>query len=237
MQADDIYHLIASGADPDTCWTASSQYLENLGFDKIIHLKADSGGTAPEIRTTMPQSFQQFYGENGYAKDDPFLIYCLNSPKPIKTGQSYVGTYDYLTRRQKGLIGAAGDVGFNAGFSLVTRFPSVNRAEAWNLGSSLGQREVESLQATYFAEIRAVLFALSDRLVSKKPMNVLSAREIQCLELLSAGLRIKAIATELGIKPVTVDLHLSNARKKLNAPTTKFLLKKYWDAMTGSAIR
>ncbi len=107
-------------------------------------------------------------------------------------------------------------------------------AEAWNLGSSLSGNEVEAIHASYFADIRGLLFALSDRLVPNGLIKMLSPREIECLDLLSAGLRIKAIAEELDIKPVTVDLHLANARRKLDAPTTKYLLKKYWDATAGS---
>ncbi|WP_019953923.1 autoinducer binding domain-containing protein [Yoonia vestfoldensis] len=79
MKSDDIYHLIASGADPETCWTATSEYLKAHGFDKIIYLRLDPQGLAPTIRTTMPKAFQQFYDKNGYQQDDPFLVYCLKS--------------------------------------------------------------------------------------------------------------------------------------------------------------
>ncbi|SDH79187.1 helix-turn-helix transcriptional regulator [Roseospirillum parvum] len=47
----------------------------------------------------------------------------------------------------------------------------------------------------------------------------LTARERECLTWLSRGLRPDAIAHRLGLARVTVDLHLTNARKKLKAPT------------------
>jgi DNA-binding response OmpR family regulator len=47
----------------------------------------------------------------------------------------------------------------------------------------------------------------------------LTAREEECLVWLARGLRLELIAHKLQIKPVTVDLHLTNARKKLSATT------------------
>ena len=47
----------------------------------------------------------------------------------------------------------------------------------------------------------------------------LSKREGQCLTLLATGLRRGQIAQTLGVTVVTVDLHLSNAKRKLDART------------------
>ncbi|NVO27293.1 helix-turn-helix transcriptional regulator [Donghicola sp. C2-DW-16] len=48
-----------------------------------------------------------------------------------------------------------------------------------------------------------------------------------CLDLLGCGLRTKAIAQELGISVVTVELHLRNARTKLGAATRDQALMLY----------
>lgn len=47
----------------------------------------------------------------------------------------------------------------------------------------------------------------------------LTSRELQCLELLARGLRSEAIAHELGVKRVTIDLHIANAKRKMGAST------------------
>ncbi|MDD3798520.1 MAG: helix-turn-helix transcriptional regulator [Novosphingobium sp.] len=47
----------------------------------------------------------------------------------------------------------------------------------------------------------------------------LSARERQCLEEIARGKRVQAISEMLAIAPVTVELHLKNARIKLGAST------------------
>ncbi|OCC23623.1 hypothetical protein MB02_10660 [Croceicoccus estronivorus] len=47
----------------------------------------------------------------------------------------------------------------------------------------------------------------------------LSSREQQCLEEIARGKRVQAISEALALAPVTVELHLKNARIKLGAST------------------
>ena len=49
--------------------------------------------------------------------------------------------------------------------------------------------------------------------------NRLSLRERRCLEMVARGLRIQAIADEIVIARVTVEMHLKSAREKLDAAT------------------
>ncbi|WP_333714269.1 response regulator transcription factor [Yoonia sp.] len=57
--------------------------------------------------------------------------------------------------------------------------------------------------------------------------EVLSKGERQCMDLLGQGLRSKAIAQELGLATVTVELHLRNVRSKLGATTRDQALLRY----------
>ena len=50
--------------------------------------------------------------------------------------------------------------------------------------------------------------------------QLLSSREIDCLKLTADGKRSRAIADELSLAIVTVEMHLRNIRRKLNAKTT-----------------
>ncbi len=52
-----------------------------------------------------------------------------------------------------------------------------------------------------------------------KQVGVLTTREKECLLLLSQGFRSKQIGHALGIREVTVHLHLTNARNRLSAKT------------------
>ena len=64
------------------------------------------------------------------------------------------------------------------------------------------------------------------RLEVTKALTPLSPREVECLQWLASGLRVREIATKMGIHKVTVDLHLKNARRKLDAPTREVALAK-----------
>lgn len=47
----------------------------------------------------------------------------------------------------------------------------------------------------------------------------LSMREQRCLEMIARGLRVQAIANEIAVARVTVEMHLKSARDKLEAAT------------------
>jgi DNA-binding CsgD family transcriptional regulator len=49
--------------------------------------------------------------------------------------------------------------------------------------------------------------------------NILTSREVECLEWLGRGLDNEKIARKLGVSMATVALHLTNARRKLGAAT------------------
>ena len=56
---------------------------------------------------------------------------------------------------------------------------------------------------------------------SATPSDIdLTPRELACLGELARGLRQDAIASALGITVATVELHLTNARRKLGAHTS-----------------
>ena len=60
----------------------------------------------------------------------------------------------------------------------------------------------------------------------KTGFQALSSREGQCLREMALGKRVQAIAEAMGIAPVTVELHLRNARAKLQASTNPAAVAK-----------
>jgi DNA-binding CsgD family transcriptional regulator len=53
---------------------------------------------------------------------------------------------------------------------------------------------------------------------------MLSPREREILRWLAAGLRTDRIAFRLGVKPVTIHMHLKSARRKLGARTREQMM-------------
>jgi DNA-binding CsgD family transcriptional regulator len=220
-----LLEAISSGADPVRLWDIATAWLAERGFDRVIHMSVGPPGRDPELRTTMPEHFLRTYAAESFAQDDPFLTYCLATPRFISTGAAYLGDYGYLSPRAQGLIEVAETAGFLAGFSVTTRLRGPAGLEGWNLGSTLGRREVEAIRRHHEQEIAFALHALRGRL--RVPDTLLTAREAETMQLLADGCRNRQIAQELGIKEVTVEFHLTNARRKLGATTREASVARF----------
>jgi DNA-binding CsgD family transcriptional regulator len=206
-------------------WAAVQAYLCEAGFDRVIYMSFSEGAFSPSIRTTMPDSFLEVYQKEGFAKDDPFITYCLPSKESIRTGIAYIDDYKYLSKRSASLIEAAAEYGFNAGTSVSLYGNRSASREGWNLGSSLKRCEIEQIWRCRGTELRLALHALSGLLISD--CAELTEREVAVLGLYVEGRRTKQVAIELGIAPVTVDFHLKNARHKLGVGTRDAAVAKF----------
>lgn len=222
---DILLDALASGAGPQTLWDVSTGWLHDLGFDRVICLTVPAENQMPEIRTTMPDNFLKTYHDEQFAKDDPFLTYCLPSKTPVPTGIAYLDTHSYLSQREAGLIEVAAAAGFNAGYSVSLPASGPFGAVGWNLGSSQSRKEVEQVRRHHDATILLFLIALQGRLSTAK--DNLTPREVVVMQLLTEGLRTKEIALQLQISRVTAEFHLTNARRKLGAPTRESAVARF----------
>ena len=223
MRTDDFLERVTTETDADLLWSVASDWLSARGFDKVLHLSVADGSVVS--RTTLGADFERYYHEEGMARRDPFPRYCLMAPGPVPTGIDYLSHHDYLRPEERGVIEGASDAGFRAGFSLVVRRDGMG-CEGWNLGSSLGRREIDKIRQEKSLELRLALMALRGRL-GAVPSVKLTNRERQVMDLLAQGHRTKSIARELGLANVTVELHLTNARTKLGATTRYQALMLY----------
>ena len=212
-------------ASPDGMWAAAQAYLSEAGFDRVIYMSFSGGASSPSIRTTMPDAFLEVYEKQGFAKDDPFITYCLPSRETVRTGIAYIDDYKYLSERAASLIEAASEYGFNAGTSVSLYGNRSASREGWNLGSSLTRCEIEQIWRCRGTELRLALHALSGSLICG--CAALTEREMAVLGLYVEGKRTKQVASGLGIAPVTVDFHLRNARHKLVVGTLDAAVAKY----------
>ena len=229
MRLDDFLDLAVSATAPDALWSAATSWLAAEGFDKVVHLTATAGGAV--ARTTLGADFERYYRSERLDRHDPFPTYCLTAPGSVATGADYLEDYSYLSDDEKHVIMSAADAGFRAGFSAIVRRDRQGW-EGWNIGSSLNRAEVEAIQHAHGREIRMGLMAIRGRLGAAGGAS-LSARERQCLDLISDGHRTKSAARALGLAEVTVELHLRNAREKLGAQTRDQAVRIY-QAQVGS---
>ncbi|NKE43463.1 hypothetical protein HB662_01650 [Roseomonas frigidaquae] len=197
--------------DDAEAWTRFGGFLGDHGLDRLILY--DLGAPSPGLWTTFAPDWLRHYQARGYAAIDPFFEHCLDPAASVATGAAHLDRLGHLAPRQQDLIAEAGEAGFRAGFSLVL---APRGGMAWNIGSGLRPRELAALRRAMGPRLPLALRLMQARL--RKP-PALSEREAEALEWLAAGLRTKEIAHRMGIAPVTVELHLKSARRRLGART------------------
>lgn len=212
----------------DEVWKIVTKFYGNFGFDSIIYADLTMGDV--EILTSLPEKWQEHYVDQDYQLIDPFFEYCCKSMLSINTGIEYLPKYEFLESPAKKLIGEASEAGLRAGFSVTFKQLSAAGAGGWNIGSSLDKASVEKIKHEHSETLQLASFFAREAIVAvKKNSNAfveLSHRETECLQWLATGLRTKEIAHKLGIKPVSVELYINNAKKKLNAATREELVAK-----------
>jgi DNA-binding CsgD family transcriptional regulator len=225
MQAKSVEDLISTlqaAPDVSTAWNSAALFFECFGLDRIIYMNV--GPLKTRVMTTMPDSWMAHYIESNHVQIDPFMRHCAATQTPVGTGIDYLGDYAYLEASERKFICEASETGFRAGVSCMIRAKSAAGTVGWNLGSSLSRRELESILSEHGHLLRLAAHFSHEKLARLETdaggnPPALSPRETECLQWIAAGLRTKEIADRMGIRPVTVELHMRNARTKLGADT------------------
>lgn len=178
----------------------------------------------PQLISTYPASWIDFYLRNHYERLDPVIAEVLRNPEPFEWG--FELSHIPLTASQNSLLDEAAHFGIRCGFTVpihdssgliaaVTfaadeRRPTFQRCVAAN-------RHVLQLMAMYFhAHARRKLS--SDRIIDGVS---LSPRELECLEWAAQGKSCWEIGRILGISRRTAAFHLDNVRTKLGVCTIR----------------
>ena len=213
---------------PPDVWEKTVVFFEKMGLDRIICADLNHGKV--DILTNFPQYWLDHYIDQKYERIDPFFTHCCNEYASVKMGIDYIDRYEYLSPAQTKLIQEASEAGSYAGFSVTFKPMSKKGAGGWILSSSLGKVEVEKIAREHKKTLALASLFAREALV-KTQNNVtsevsLSPRETECLLWLIHGLRTKEIAHQIGVRPVTVELHLNNAKQKLGARTREQAVAK-----------
>ena len=114
--------------------------------------------------------------------------------------------------------------GFISGLAFVMPSQDENVVAGWNILTGL-KRDDAIVQFSQFGGVLQMATTLAHREmvhredIQRKQSKRLSPRQKECLQWLASGLRNEQIAEKMSIRPVTVDLHLREARTQLGAQT------------------
>ena len=208
-------------------WEATVAFFANLGFENVIYGQRHpkSGSTPLTLRMTASLvDWRKAYLMNGDDARDPLFSYAAQLPPSFYTGSEFLSDYPYLRAEDRVVILRGAKYGLISGMAFVMPRHDDPVVAGWNIITGLKRAEAEAK----FTELGSILqmatnlahreMVQRDGIQSKKP-SVLSPRQAECLKWLAMGLRNDQIAAEMNIRPVTVDMHLRNARNELGAHT------------------
>jgi DNA-binding CsgD family transcriptional regulator len=170
--------------------------------------------------SSHPEEFNSRYLDQGYIDHDPFGQYAMTEDqRPISWQDPRAGKY--RTEKSEFFQNSLRDFGMDYGVTIPVR-----DASNWKLGGTgvcfeaSNDKEGDEIvaRATPFVESAAMLF--HSRVQERDMMRQffpLSVREKECLLWVAAGLTNKEIAFKLSLSDKTVELHIKNAAKRLNA--------------------
>lgn len=212
-----------SGLDDAAFWDGACAAFGNLGFDQVIYAAAvqERRDEPPSIRTSdnLEGWASAYRSEKDYVAD-PFFSYGCRLDYPVFTGVSHLHRHPFLSPREAEVIARAGDFGFRSGVAIPVLVDRPGHIVGWNLGSTGGVEATVERMSDLGAFLPSFANLVQQRLekVATSP-SPLSPREREVLLWLGRGDRTDQIAHRLGLKPVTVSMHLRGSRQKLGART------------------
>lgn len=218
----------------DAVWAASQSFFASQGQPWVCHgaLAVSRTGqcTIPDVRSNLPPNYVDRWLSARFYENDPLMKHISQSVCPGLFGP------DYLVRERDGdevlrFYEGIRALGAHTNITVPLRSSCGRRGGFIVLGGNRHRGEMERFArergsvlvlAAHYSDIR-----LGELQHSSAVEQIhLSAREVECLEWLSAGLKYTRIAERMGISLATVRLHLVNARRKLKAATREQALAK-----------
>ncbi len=208
-----------------------SDTLQFFDIPKFIYETVpDTPIAEPLIYSTLPDCWprngETLCMERNEEWFDPFLAYCCGTFEITKAGWEYLPDHDYVGAGSKAFIATLERFGIISGLAIPCRLKGTGRYGGFMLCSTFDRYRFErsimpragQFQTFCLIAHRRIEDIAFDRkaILGQRP---LSARERQCLDLVSRGLRAKEIAHSLGVSEASIRLYLKNARSKLGART------------------
>jgi DNA-binding CsgD family transcriptional regulator len=207
-------------------WAALATYLGENGVDWLHYAYAPAFTDPPHQPllqlTTLPEGWLKHYAERGFSRVNPALTYCRTHKVPALAGPVFIGgenplhrefvadTQAHLGARTELVIPLRGRA--ESPFGGLSGLCRIGRAEALRW---MAERGRTLTLAVAYADLRLVTLTRTERGAEVR----LSPREREVLLWLAKGYRNDRIAERLGLSKPTVEFHLGNARRKMQAAT------------------
>lgn len=194
------------------------EFMKQYGFDMIsYHYVADNFRKIP-IETafpinTLPASWNEAYIESDYFEIDPVAEEARKNALPFYIAE--IATRSNLTPEQMSFLEDLDAAGIHNSIG-VPVYARPGEIAHFCIGKR-GAKEVK-LSRAGLLELQAICQHMHIRyneITEKKPVQKLSVRELQVLELIARGKSNASISTVLGVSPNTIDTIVRRCFEKL----------------------
>ena len=219
----DFMETIETMKTVEVAWSATIDFMRSLGASHVgISLNLEQ--SEPLLMWTTPPWMKDLFLQEIYPNLDPATEHCKTHVTPylggivVEEGRSNL---DPARRRYIEEITAA-DI--RTTMSIPVHCSSGESFGIFDFAGNFTSREFPGFQKEFGAKIYLTAMVACRRIQAlmdnTEGVNIeLTPSERECLAWLGRGFRNERIADQLGIRPVTVEFHLANARRKLNART------------------
>ena len=202
--------------------------ISQLGFDGLTYISLAPSQTSRERATylwsTAASAWSTRYRDCGYAAVDPRVVMTARRLSPIVWDSADVRS-DWHARR---FVADAARYGTRSGFAVSFRDPACWRIViAFDCNRSPISEAQCSAIAAKLGDLMLLAATLHDRVLRPRFSSVvesrtrstegLTRRECQCLGMAANGLTSGDIGSKLGIAERTVNFHMRNVLRKLEA--------------------
>ena len=225
----DLVSDLESILDPLECGDRLVALYTNMGAHAVnIWVDYGYGG---KVAGNYPEEWRKHIYEMGWGEKHHICEHSKKSMKPIAWGMDITPTDPLSNIYGIKVVETAYDA-FGAKSAVTFPVHSFSGEQSGGISfvTDLNHKEFESLMKDILplAQSAAILTHQRIQLLSKYNDSFapppLAPREKECVQWLANGRRTHQIAQRMGIKDVTVNLYIQNAKKKLRARTREQLI-------------
>jgi DNA-binding CsgD family transcriptional regulator len=226
----DLLDALDRAGSPDEVWHSGSKWLAASGVEWCLYTYTAErwvpGGQQRIRYSSLPQAWMEHYAAQAFFRVDPAIRHCVDAVTPMLTGVDAPARPAGSARR---MWEDALSAGFGGGITIPLRLPG-SALGGFSLVTGMLGQEFVAWHKTHGRWATLAAHAIDQRVLTLAAPQAarphLSPRERECLTWLAIGLRHDRIAERLGITRPTVELHLANARRKLDARTREQALAR-----------
>lgn len=207
----------------DAAWQLSKALMTDLGATQV-GIKLAPNTDRELFLWTMPDWAINLYLDGVYPDHDPRLAHCRKNTTPYVYGREFWQNSDTVPAPRRRYDEEILSIGMRSMVSFPFHTLSDRHAGIFSIATDLRRDEFRRMYAETGPIIQLASVSTCNCIAAlARPVSIgdveITDRERECLLWLGRGCRNDEIAHRLGVRPVTVEFHIANARRKLNART------------------